>query len=120
MPLRGLVLPAGRGRFTVFLAPKMCIRDSLGVALEHLGDFQGAYEQYKTAAELSPDYGAAHSDLGGLFARIGMADAAVKELRLALSLWPADEKTRMKLINAEVMLRQKASPTVAGAAEAGQ
>jgi len=92
----------------------------LGVALEHLGDFQGAYEQYKTAAELSPDYGAAHSDLGGLFARIGMADAAVKELRLALSLWPADEKTRMKLINAEVMLRQKASPTVAGAAEAGQ
>ena len=79
----------------------------------HLGDLNGAYDQYRVALELNPRSAVAHSNLGGLLAQIGMLNEGIAEFQEALRLNPNDEQAKLKLQYATAELKNRGKKTQA-------
>jgi Flp pilus assembly protein TadD len=62
------------------------VRNSLGVALSHLGRLDEAIQEYRKAAELSPDFPDTHANLGAALLNKGMLEDAVRALERAVAL----------------------------------
>jgi Flp pilus assembly protein TadD len=73
------------------------IRNNLGAALEKLGRFDEALEQFSRAVELNGNYPEAQCNLGQMLARRGRRDEAVAHLREAVRLKPGYEAARKQL-----------------------
>jgi tetratricopeptide (TPR) repeat protein len=63
-------------------------RYNLGLALQALGEPDGAIEQYREAVRIRPDYAAAHNNLGSLYESRGEQEEALEHFRRALDAEP--------------------------------
>lgn len=62
---------------------------SLGLALEQMGDLEGAIDAIRRSIEHKPDYGPTHVDLGKVLWKAGKEDQAEKAFERAVELDPA-------------------------------
>jgi tetratricopeptide (TPR) repeat protein len=70
---------------------------NLGVALEQMGDTEGAVEALQTAISLNPFYVNAHNSLGVIMARGGRFEEAVAHFSEVLQIKPGDAVAQKNL-----------------------
>jgi len=63
-------------------------RYNLGNAYEHLGRFDEAIQEYKTALALKPDDAETHLNLGNIYGAMGHVDQAIQEYKTVIALKP--------------------------------
>jgi len=73
------------------------LRLELGRLYSKLGDYRGAYKQYKDILDIIPTYGACYKLLGNLFYSESMTNSAIEAWRTALKLNPRDYELRNML-----------------------
>ena len=94
----------------------------LGDSLQALCNYDGAASEYKEAIRLKPDYRAAHSEIGHVYAQRGQVAEAIEEYKKALDAKPNEldllewiVRTRVRL--GEALVSQGPSKLQEGIAE---
>ncbi len=60
--------------------------NNIGIALQRLGDLDGALNSYQIALKLKPDFAEAHNNIGLVFQKKGLIDIAISSFKNAIKI----------------------------------